>query len=140
MENESKETAKVIGATILCDRKAHNQMDALPAMAEITGLSSLYVNVETDLGGDDFSRKYKDMLEFIAAVRRGGLSVEMCIWSWRSTWRGKPRYDQDQLRLAPICVARNMARQHALSMEASHLLFIDADVVPSADGLGKLLS
>jgi hypothetical protein len=66
--------------------------------------------------------------------------VDCDMWEVASTWQNAPAYDQDQARLEPICIARNMARAYAIATGATHLLFVDADVVVHPDGLERLLA
>jgi hypothetical protein len=112
-------------------------MIALPYAFEVEGLTSVYCNIETTLSGPDFNQKYAEMLKF---TKQSPLPFDADIWGWRSTWRKPPEYDQDQRRLYPITIARNMARAYALDQDMDYLLFIDADVIVEPDGLQKLLS
>lgn len=126
----------ILVATLLCDRKTANQMVAVPAMAAIEGDVQLYVNIETrDPSG--WRAKYAPLLDFLA-----GCPVPhfLDVWSPLETWREHPTNDEGGNRLAPIVMARNMAIDCALSKWASHLLFVDADVVVRPDGLRRLLA
>lgn len=129
---------KVVVATLLCDRKVRSQLVAIPRMLKIVGADRLYINIESNYQDQEFKAAYRPLRELLAAGTP--LPVDMDVWSWESTWRKRPSYDQDQLRLDGIVMARNMARAYMLRMDATHLLFIDADVVVEPDGLQKLLA
>lgn len=127
-----KATETVIAATLLCDRKAHDQLTAVPAILAMAGVARLYVSVETD-GAADFSP-----LEHYLKGRSTSSLVER--WH-REGWEGAfPEGDRDQRRLLGIVTARNMAIDYALWQGADWLLFVDADVVPEPDGLACLLA
>lgn len=126
----------IVVSTLLCDRKRGSEMSALPAMLRLEPPEGVelryYVNCETgDVGAWQASH---------AALEQSGRAYDCDYWQRASTWSKAPAYDQDQARLEPICVARNMARAYAVAMGASHLLFIDADVVVQPDGLRRLLA
>ena len=129
---------KVVAATLLCDRKARSQLVAIPRILGVVGLERLYVNIESSHRGAAFEAAYQPLCDLIAAGTP--MPVDMDVWSWDSTWRQRPSYDQDQRRLDGIVMARNMARAYMLRMNATHLLFIDADVLVAPDGLHKLLA
>ncbi len=129
---------KVIAATLLCDRKVRSQLVAIPAMLKIEGIDRLYLNIESNLRGQKFEAAYQPLRDFLRAGT--SIPVDVDIWSWESTWRQRPTYDQDQRRLDAIVIARNMARAYMLRTDATHLLFIDADVIVSPEGLQKLLA
>lgn len=71
------------------------------------------------------------------------LQVNIDWWEWHSSfgadWRKRPKFDQDQARLASIVTARSMCIEFAMQTECTHLLFIDADIVPPLDIIPKLL-
>lgn len=124
---------KIIGCTLLCDRKAHYQLTALPAITQL-GVDHLYVNIQSEWMNP--LPHYVDVTNWLQDYPH-----DYDIWGFsNSTWRPKPKYDQHQVRLAPIVTARNMAIDFALSRNATHLLFIDSDVIPHPGGLEKLLS
>ena len=131
-------STKVVAATLLCDRKARSQLVAIPRILEIAGLDRLYINIESSHRGEAFEEVYRPLRDRLAAGTP--LPVDMDVWSWESTWRQRPAYDQDQCRLDGIVMARNMARTYMLRMGATHLLFVDADVIVRPDGLQKLLA
>lgn len=125
----------VVVATLMCDRKRHSEMVGLPAMLQLRGDCSFYVNYETGLA-DELSLWGQSM----RALRASGCPHDWDEWECLGTWRKAPRFDQDQARLEPICIARNMARSYAIATGATHLLFVDADVVVQPDGLERLLA
>ncbi|MBV9852072.1 MAG: glycosyltransferase [Armatimonadetes bacterium] len=122
----------VIAATLLCDRKAADQLTAVPAVLAMEGVIRLYVSVQTD-GAADFA----PLEAFLAAHPTPSL-----VEPWhRGGWEGAfPEDDRDQRRLLGIVTARNMALDYALGQGADWLLFVDADVVPAPDGLRRLLA
>ncbi len=131
-------STKVTVATLLCDRKMRSQLVAIPHVLKIVGLDRLYVNIETELRGEEFEAAYGPLRRLLAAQNL--LPVDTDVWSWDSSWRQRPTYDQDQRRLEGIVMARNMARAYMLRMDATHLLFVDSDVIAAPDGLQKLLA
>lgn len=127
----------VVVATLMCDRKRHSEMVGLPAMLRLRGDCAFYVNYEStdDLAWDASRWALAD--EFKGGK---GRRIDFERWERMSTWLTRPAYDQDQARLEPICIARNMARGYAIATGATHLLFVDADVVVQPDGLERLLA
>jgi hypothetical protein len=121
----------IVVATLLCDAKRRDEMTGLPAMLNVRGDCNFYVNYETHDSGTWWASRQK--------VVASGRPYAFDFWQRESTWHARARADQDSSRLEPICIARNMARAYAISMGASHLLFVDADVVVNADGLERLL-
>jgi len=126
----------IVVATLLCDRKRSSQLIGIPAAAKLEGDIRLYANIETNFGST-FDQEYHPVFNFLDSCR---IPYDYDVWTWKtSSWKEKPTYDQDQRRLDYIITARNMARSYALSVNASHLLFIDADVRPRPNGLKRLL-
>jgi len=121
----------IVGATILCDRKASSQTVGLRALAAMDGIAELYVNVETN-----HTESWLDMRMLLAQQQK-----PWTIEGWyREGWKdSKPEFDQDQKRLPYIVAARNMCIDYALSIGAEWLLFVDADVMPQPDGIRHLL-
>ena len=128
----------IVVATLLCDRKKSSQLVGIPAASQLEGDIRLYVNIECPHGGDQFKEEYAPLMNFIQS--ESPVMVDTDVWRWDSTWRQSPQHDQDQRRLHPIVIARNMARAYMLDQGASHILFVDADVIVRPDGLQKLLS
>lgn len=139
-------------ATLLCDRKQSSQLIGIPAAMKLdtTGIEGgvrYYVNIESGYCPDDFRRIYEPLLQLIDRSEPQ-IACDVDTWQWRTgrfrkrtaPWRLPPQYDQDQRRLQSICVARNMAREFALATGASHLFFIDADVIVPPDALKRLLA
>lgn len=123
----------ILVATLLCDRKAYSQLYAIPRLFELTYPDIVvYINIQTD----DLERNFSGLLSFLESVSR---PYHMDVWSWRSTWWDPPRFDQDQRRLTPIVMARNMAIEAAMALGASHLFQVDADVVVPRDSIERLL-
>jgi hypothetical protein len=128
--------SKIVVATLLCDRKRASELIGLPAMLALEPPDGAeivhYINYETHHA--DMWGASRTMLV------RSGREYGCDSWQRASSWLPAPHFDQDQTRLEPICVARNMARAYALSIGASHLLFIDADVIVKPDGLRRLIA
>lgn len=124
-------TTNLIACVILADRKAYSQMIAIPALLSSPFVQRVYVNIETD-NADLYPALY-------ALAERSTKPVDIDTWWWRSSWRPVPKYDQDQKRLLGIVTARNMCIDYALYHNATHLLFVDSDVVIEPPGLQFLL-
>lgn len=145
---QKKPKTKVVAAILLCDRKAASQMVAIPAVTELKDVDEIYINIETYVAGMHFSKLYNKMILFLQNLKienknKGWppLPTFVDAWSWKSSgWKAMPQFDQDQHRLFGIVTARNMCRTFALEREASHMLFVDADVVPPVDTIPKLLA
>ncbi len=145
---QPKEKTKVVAAILLCDRKAYSQMVALPAVTELEGVDEIYITIETFMSGMNFTKLYNDLILFVNQHKKDmqdkgypPLPTFVDLWTWRAAgWKATPAFDQDQARLYNIVTARNMCRTFALEREASHLLFVDADVVPPTDTIPKLLA
>jgi len=126
---------KVLTATLLCDRKKYSQNVAPPALFKLKyPNNTLYFNIETE----DYDANYQDLQKMIEA--NPDKSVEIDTWKFQSTWWKKPAFDQDQARLVPICTARNMAIDCASLTGCDYLFFVDADVIPSADSIERLMA
>ena len=123
--------------SIACDRKK-DELYGWPTLFELEGEYSIYFNYE---GEPDIERLQAKMWAYPGAHNR---DFSLDIWNWRTRcgvdWRWKPKFDQDQARLASIVCARNMCIDYAIQTMASHLLFIDADVIPPLDVIPKLLA
>jgi hypothetical protein len=125
-----------------CDRKEAAGFPAWPRLFELEGVYSLYFNYEhkdsTNTGPFQRSVLYRLTEKFPAR------NVSFDEWAWRTTlgteWHPVSKFDQDQARLRQIATARNMCIDYALLTGASHLLFIDADVIPPTDVIPKLMS
>ena len=130
--------------TLGCTRKRYDVF-SWSHLLQLQGDYELYVNWELQ----DPSQKEYD-LDFLKQCNEGcGLQAGRTIpidsiffdtWEWTSNWKGKPRFDQDQVRLASIVTARNMCIEFAMQRNSSHLLFIDADIVPPLDIIPKMLA
>ena len=124
-----------------CDRKASAGFPAWPRLFELEGDYSLYFNYEvSSLASRDGNDAW---LQVRAIAAHSTRDFAFDTWRWDcqgAEWRARPKFDQDQARLAPIATARNMCIDYALATGASHLLFIDADVIPPIDVIPKLLS
>lgn len=148
IQDFKKEKTKVVACILLCDRKAHSQLVALPAVTEMDGVDEIYISLETTMAGIHFTNLYNKMAVFIRnhkqeMIDKGypELPIVVDIWNWRAgPWKTNPQFDQDQHRLYNIVIARNMCRMFALDREASHMLFVDADVIPPKDTIPKLLA
>lgn len=124
-----------------CDRKM-NDIHSWSHLMKLQGDYTLYLNYETgrrfDIDIVTFIKKYRhDLFEYIPG--RSSLDV----WGWDTeagmNWRKRPKFDQDQARLSSIVTARNMCVEYAIQTDSTHLLFIDADIIPPDDIIPKLL-
>ena len=125
--------------TIISDRKK-DSVYCMPRLAELDGDYSVYVNHERwhpppEQGGCGFGYGYFTQERWYIDQ----WYVHQSFPSKSSPWRPIARFDQDQSRLVPITTARNMCIDFAMVMQASHLLFVDADVIPPKDVIPKLL-
>lgn len=149
----------IVVATILADRKASSQMIGIPAAMKLdtTGIEGgirYYINIET--ASDYPGIRYRPLREFLQSDQCT-VPWDLDTWRWDSNfnsqierwdpagasefaWRKRPQYDQDQRRLQGICMARNMAREYAMAMGASHLFFVDADVIVPPNALQRLIA
>jgi len=118
-----------------CDRKAAEGFPSWPTLFELEGDYSLYFNYEGTKFGPDNQAWFK------STARHDNWSFDT--WNWNTSagrdWRSIPKFDQDQARLASIVCARNMCIEYAMQTGASHLLFVDADIIPPKDIIPKML-
>lgn len=127
--------------SIGCTRK-RNSIFSWDNLFDLEGDYSIYLNWEHSNRVAEF-----EDLEFLAKfaskhTNSERLTVDTWCWSQlagKEFWRKAPKYDQDQARLTGIVTARNMCIDYAILTGASHLLFIDADVIPPSDIIPKLL-
>lgn len=134
--------------TLGCTRK-RNSIHSWDTLTQLEGDYNLYINWEEQLVRGSYQPEdlgYLDDL-YKGKLKNGKLDEEniyIDVWKWHtyegSSWRSYPRFDQDQARLASIVTARNMCREFALQTGASHLLFIDADIIPPLDIIPKMLA
>lgn len=121
----------ILVATLLCDRKAYSQLYAVPNNLKLSYPDKrIYVNIQTS---------DKKLFEPLFHVLEGADAV-IDVWNIDSGWWAPPCYDQDQARLFPITLAREMARYAALSLGAEWLLYVDADVIIPENSIEALLS
>lgn len=123
-----------------CDRKAADGFPSWPELFNLEGDYSVYLNYEAQSAVSQFT-VVEDLVAKYASGTNRDWSLD--VWGWHTQcgrdWRSLPKFDQDQARLASIVTARNMCIEYAMQTGASHLMFIDADIVPPRDILRKLL-
>jgi hypothetical protein len=123
-----------------CDRKARD-IYSWETLLHLQGDYFLYINYEYD--GEYPVGELDPVQKAIHLAHECTVPVSIDTWTWRTQagydWRKKPRFDQDQARLASIVTARNMCIEFALQTDASHLLFVDADIIPPVDIIPRLL-
>jgi len=124
----------IVCATLLCDLKRNSQHIGPPAMLALDGDCRFYINLET---GERNGERWTPLRYLLQA---SGRPYDIDTWSRDSTWAKRSQRDQDSTRLEPICVARNMAMSFAIASGASHLFFVDADVVVDPYTLQRLLA
>jgi hypothetical protein len=124
--------------TLGCDRKI-DELHSWPSLTELDGDYSLYINYEFREASK--ALRASQIVEALPNAEKLKLSFDM--WSWETAygynWRKRPKFDQDQSRLSSIVCARNMCIEYAMQTDASHLLFVDADIIPPKDIIPKLL-
>lgn len=124
----------ILTSTLLCDRKKSSAMVAVPRLLELTHPDvCIYLNIETENLEENFG-------DLMALLEKSGRPYHYDVWHSRSSWSQKPRFDQDQARLHPIMIGRNMSIQAAQGIGATHLLQVDADVVVPRDSIERLLT
>jgi hypothetical protein len=131
---KEQKACKVAVCSLGCSRRS-SEIHSWNHLTELQGNYSLYLNYETD-GTDSPEELFKTV------KHRPDLDVSFDVWSWRTVgkqWRKLPQFDQDQARLAPIICARSMCIEYAMQADATHLLFVDADIIPPLDIIPKLL-
>src|SRR5579885_1779977 len=125
--------------TLGCTRK-RKDIYSWPYLTNLQGDYRLYINWEIqNLYNDasfvpmedyDYLCKQFDNLQDSNKER----IIDVDAWRWEvqfgTQWRNRPKFDQDQARLSSIVTARNMCIEYALQTDCSHLLFIDADIIP----------
>jgi hypothetical protein len=130
--------------SIGCDRKASTGFPAWPRLFDLEGDYSLYFNYEAAPDNPTSDRAYTDVAAAASAHFEWPHTFSFDQWSWGTRlghiWRPVPQFDQDQARLSSIVTARNMCIDYALLTGASHLLFIDADVIPPNNVIPALLA
>lgn len=125
--------SKVLLAVLMCDRKIHNMFVPLHSMVSQDHQDKiLYFNIET-------SNKSR-WAPLIRSLDESGVEYHVDYWSFDSTWWKKPGYDQDQARLVPICMGRNMAIDAALDLKCDWLMFCDSDMTFPDYSITQLMS
>lgn len=127
---------KVLIACLHCERKAHNQLIPHESMVNQTYQNKVvYYNIEVPKGKEAFI----PLADVIGASEAKGIDIHTDCWEFDSTWWRKPEYDQDQQRLVPICMARNMCIEAALGLGCEYLMFIDSDMTCPPDTLERFI-
>lgn len=127
-------------ASLGCDRKRAEGFPSWSTLFELQGDIRLYFNYQYDEWNDNGWYEASEICS--KASMQNERSYSFDLWSWKTLsgyWRRTPKFDQDQARLSSIVCARNMAIEFAYQTDASHLLFIDADIIPQRDIVPKLL-
>ena len=116
---------KIVVATLVCDFKRYSVQRVIENNLALAGEKIVYLNIESD------SPEGYEHLTSKGIVWDAG--------NWKSAWRGKRGYDQDQgHRLPPICIARNMARDFAMRHDADAILYVDSDVLIPKNSIPRL--
>ena len=129
----------VVIATIICDRKKASAGINVPSILaqDFQQPMRFYLNVEyDDIEGVHTDYRTKILEPFESA----GWRFDVDWWSHTSTWWSSPKFDQDQARLHPIVIARNMALDYARAVNANGILFVDSDVILPSNALSLLES
>jgi hypothetical protein len=112
---------KILAAVICCDYKSYSLNQCLEAI-KAAGIDSILLNYEGVISSKIDEVKY--------------------VQEWRFSGDGKNerKFDQDQnSRLTPICIARNMVMDFFQQTDYDYLLFVDSDVIIPIDTLEKLI-
>ena len=134
-------------ATLGCTRKIKD-LHSWPSLTSLDGDYRLYINYELQSASDCYmpAPEWDVLDKQVSELRKLNTVLRMDVDTWRwqeftgsTAWRNRPRFDQDQARLASIVTARNMCIEYALQTDCSHLLFIDADIIPQRDIIPKML-
>lgn len=86
-----------------------------------------FAALETDARGE---KPFAPLIERLDTL--GGVHWTFSVRDDATTWNGGSR-------LHRICTGRNLISHYAMREQASHVLFLDADMCPSSDCLPKLL-
>ncbi len=122
----------IVAAVMVTDSKLYSLLDCLKAIVANPEVDHVYLNIQSD--------DIAFYTEAIALVLSYGKHLQWDLWNVYSSWLTKRQFDQDNdARLSPIITARNMALDYAYKMDASHILFVDSDVIIRPDGLKRLL-
>ena len=122
----------ILTSTLLCDRKASSQLIAVRNLIALTHPDvEIYLNIETD--------NIANFDPVFDLLKASGKKFHYDIWKSESSWAAKPAFDQDQARLHPICIGRNMSIQAAMTLGATHIFQVDADVMVPPDSVERLL-
>jgi hypothetical protein len=134
-ENSTPNQPKVLVASLLCDRKSYSQNVGIPPLYNLKYPNySVYLNIESK----DPSL-WNDLDKLIEKNQH--INTECDVWQiTESTWWKKPGFDQDQARLFPICIARNMAIDCAMLNDYDYIFFVDADVIVPRNSLELLMA
>lgn len=142
---------KILIAVLHCDRKAHDQLTGLESLKNLDyGEHELiyYFNIQTEKpkGFEPLIKAVSEWEPPVIIKSEDPLTVvsypvHYDLWNinW-STWWKRPSFDQDQARLFPICIARNMAIDAALDLRCDKLMFVDSDMIVPSNTITKLSS
>ena len=110
---------KILAAVICTDFKAYSLKKCLEAIRE-AGFNQILLNYEGNIPSDldvDYTQE----------------------WIFNGAGKNERQFDQDQnARLTPICIARNMCLDFAQQGGFDYILFVDSDVVIPPDTKTKL--
>jgi GT2 family glycosyltransferase len=127
---------RVLVSTLMCDRKKDSQMISLNAIEKLDYDSfDVYINIQSA----DPAEKFAEVYTWAQKQISKGTNVYIDTWEWKSDWSKTPAFDQDQARLVPICIARNMTLQAASCLQYDYLLQVDNDVIIPSDSIQRLI-
>ena len=102
---------KILVAVICCDYKKYSLKECIDHIKN-AGFEHILINYEGLLPLNDYGQTYLQE------------------WEWTGAGKNKRKFDQDQnSRLAPICVARNLCLDFAQQGNFDWILFVDSDVM-----------
>jgi len=97
-----------------------------------------FLAMQTGQGHDSkLSFLHGEMNEANFDACSGDRGDRLHVWKF-SVDQGEPMVTSDT-RYAGICTGRNLAHEFAVGRDYTHLCFIDTDVMPSEDGIARLL-
>lgn len=128
----------IVAAIICTPAKMYALDDVVDAIQQMPQVDKVYINIEGDWLTDAQQVSFEEMF---GADWGWTKPIDWDRWTvLDTTWKPAVTGQQDMTRIPGIVTARNMCIDYAMSMEAEHLLFIDADVIPEPQGLAHLLA
>ena len=113
---------RILVAVICCDYKKYSLKECIDHIKN-AGFEHILINYEGLLPLNDYGQTYLQE------------------WEWTGSGKNERKFDQDQnSRLAPICIARNMCLDFAQQGGFDWILFVDSDVMIPSNTKEKLFN